>query len=133
MASRVIWRTDGLRQYGNQLPSISISSSHALICQRGSSDAFPGSLRDTLLRLAETPRQYIPKWAGRILEELTRNLESNRKLARRKLRSDRPNGTALSGSRDHGIHPPVLSLSLIDSHPFGLSDVPWKQPPWPEL
>jgi len=41
---------------------------------------FPASLRDTLLRLAETPRQYTPKWSGRILEELTRNLESQRKL-----------------------------------------------------
>ena len=41
---------------------------------------FPASLRDTLLRLAETPRQYIPKWSSRILEELTRNLESHRRL-----------------------------------------------------
>ena len=41
---------------------------------------FPASLRDTLLRLAETPRQYIPKWSSRILEELTGNLESHRRL-----------------------------------------------------
>jgi predicted nucleic acid-binding protein len=46
---------------------------------------FPASLRDTLLRLAETPRQYIPKWSGRILEELTRNLESHRKLTPEKI------------------------------------------------
>jgi predicted nucleic acid-binding protein len=46
---------------------------------------FPASLRDTLLRLAETPRQYIPKWSGRILAELTRNLESHRKLTPEKI------------------------------------------------
>ena len=46
---------------------------------------FPASLRDTLLRLAETPRQYIPKWSGRILEELARNLTGNRKLSPEKI------------------------------------------------
>jgi hypothetical protein len=46
---------------------------------------FPASLRDTLLRLAETPRQYIPKWSDRIMAELTRNLESRRKLAPEKV------------------------------------------------
>lgn len=46
---------------------------------------FPAALRDTLLRLAETPRQYIPKWSDRILEEVTRNLESRRNLAPRKI------------------------------------------------
>lgn len=37
---------------------------------------WPASLRDTLLRLAETPHQYIPKWTDQIWEEVTRNLES---------------------------------------------------------
>jgi predicted nucleic acid-binding protein len=46
---------------------------------------FPASLRDTLLRLAETPRQYIPKSSDRILEEVTRNLERRRNLAPRKI------------------------------------------------
>jgi predicted nucleic acid-binding protein len=46
---------------------------------------FPASLRDTLLRLAETPRQYIPKWSDQILEEVTRNLESRRNLTPRKI------------------------------------------------
>jgi predicted nucleic acid-binding protein len=46
---------------------------------------FPASLRDTLLRLAETPRQYIPKWSDQILEEVTRNLEGRRKLAPAKI------------------------------------------------
>jgi predicted nucleic acid-binding protein len=46
---------------------------------------FPASLRDTLLRLAETPRQYIPKWSDEILAEVTRNLERRRNLAPRKI------------------------------------------------
>lgn len=45
---------------------------------------FPASLRDTLLRLAETPRQYIPKWSEQILEEVARSLETRRNLPRRK-------------------------------------------------
>jgi predicted nucleic acid-binding protein len=40
----------------------------------------PASLRDTLLRLAETPRLYIPKWSNQIWAEVARNLESRRKL-----------------------------------------------------
>lgn len=35
----------------------------------------PASLRDTLLRLAETPALYVPKWSSEILSELKRNLE----------------------------------------------------------
>lgn len=45
----------------------------------------PASLRDTLLRLAETPRLYIPKWSDQIWMEVTRNLESRRKLSREKI------------------------------------------------
>ncbi len=45
----------------------------------------PASLRDTLLRLAETPRLYIPKWSGQIWAEVTRNLESRRKLSPEKI------------------------------------------------
>lgn len=41
----------------------------------------PASLRDTLLRLAETPPLYIPKWSGQIWAEVTRNLGSRRKLS----------------------------------------------------
>ena len=41
----------------------------------------PASLRDTLLRLAETPRLYVPKWSRDIWAEVTRNLKSRRKLA----------------------------------------------------
>jgi predicted nucleic acid-binding protein len=40
----------------------------------------PASLRDTLLRLAERPRMYTPKWSNQIWAEVTRNLESRRKL-----------------------------------------------------
>ncbi len=46
---------------------------------------FPASLRDTLLRLAETPRQYTPKWSDQILEEVTRNLVRRRNLAPEKI------------------------------------------------
>lgn len=34
----------------------------------------PAGLRDTLLRLAETPRLYVPKWSGDILAEVERTL-----------------------------------------------------------
>lgn len=37
---------------------------------------WPASLRDTLLRLAESPRQYIPKWTEQIWQEVVRNLEA---------------------------------------------------------
>jgi predicted nucleic acid-binding protein len=45
----------------------------------------PASLRDTLLRLAETPRLYIPKWSDQIWAEVTRNLKSRRKLSPEKI------------------------------------------------
>jgi predicted nucleic acid-binding protein len=41
----------------------------------------PASLRDTLLRLAETPRQYVPKWSDEIWNEVTRNLARRCKLS----------------------------------------------------
>ncbi len=41
---------------------------------------WPASLRDTLLRLAETLHQYIPKWTDQIWEEVARNLESRGRL-----------------------------------------------------
>jgi hypothetical protein len=34
----------------------------------------PMPLADTLLRMAETPRLYVPKWSDEILDEVTRNL-----------------------------------------------------------
>ena len=43
------------------------------------------SLRDTLLRLAETPRLYTPKWSPQIWEEVTRKLETRRSLSRDKI------------------------------------------------
>jgi hypothetical protein len=46
---------------------------------------WPASLRDTLLRLAERPRLYIPKWSDQIWVEVTRNLESRRKLSPEKI------------------------------------------------
>lgn len=35
----------------------------------------PAALRDTLLRLAEPPRLYVPRWSGEIIAETVRNLE----------------------------------------------------------
>jgi hypothetical protein len=40
----------------------------------------PASLRDTLLRLAETPPLYTPKWSHQIWAEVTRTLENRRRL-----------------------------------------------------
>jgi hypothetical protein len=34
-----------------------------------------GGLRDTLLRLAETPRLYLPKWSEDIINEVVRTLQ----------------------------------------------------------
>lgn len=34
----------------------------------------PMPLADTLLRMAETPRLYLPKWSQMIMDEVTRNL-----------------------------------------------------------
>jgi predicted nucleic acid-binding protein len=36
----------------------------------------PASLRDTLFRLAEHPRLYMPRWSDEIIGETVRNLES---------------------------------------------------------
>lgn len=45
----------------------------------------PASLRDTLLRLAETPPLYSPRWSDEIWVEIKRNLESRRKLTPEKI------------------------------------------------
>jgi predicted nucleic acid-binding protein len=37
------------------------------------------------LRLAETPRQYVPKWSDEIWREVARNLEARRKLPAEKV------------------------------------------------
>lgn len=57
----------------------------------------PMPLADTLLRMAEHPRLYLPKWSPRILNEVSRNLSSKwsmsaEKVARREnaLRSHFP-------------------------------------------
>ncbi len=37
-----------------------------------------GGLRDTLLRLAETPRLYVPKWSSDIMDEMSRTLQDQK-------------------------------------------------------
>jgi hypothetical protein len=37
----------------------------------------PMPLADTLLRMAEAPRLYPPKWSHMIMDEVTRNLTQN--------------------------------------------------------
>ena len=44
----------------------------------------PAPLRDTLLRLADPPRLYTPRWPEEILAETVRNLESRMGLSRTK-------------------------------------------------
>ena len=46
---------------------------------------WPNSLRDTLLRLAETPRLYTPQWTDRIWEEVLQNLSARRGLNSRQM------------------------------------------------
>ena len=41
-------------------------------------------LRDTLLRLAEQPRLYVPRWSDEIITETVRNLENRIGLSREK-------------------------------------------------
>src|SRR5437016_8170903 len=50
----------------------------------------PMPLADTLLRMAETPRLYIPKWSDETLQEVTRNLigKWNKTLEQAKRRED---------------------------------------------
>ncbi len=54
--------------------------SHSLIAVLDACVLFPASLRDSLLRLAESPAQYIPRWSDQILVEVSRNLERRRNL-----------------------------------------------------
>ena len=42
----------------------------------------PAPLRDTILRLAEYPRLFVPRWSEEIIAETTRNLESRIGLSR---------------------------------------------------
>lgn len=44
----------------------------------------PMPLADTLLRLAEEPRLYLPKWSRTIIEEVTRNLIAKWRLSAEK-------------------------------------------------
>jgi len=44
----------------------------------------PAALRDTLLRLAEEPRLYVPRWSDEIIAETVRNLESRIGLSAKK-------------------------------------------------
>jgi predicted nucleic acid-binding protein len=39
------------------------------------------ALRDTLLRIAEPPRLYLPRWSSDIMSELTRTLQNKRGLS----------------------------------------------------
>jgi predicted nucleic acid-binding protein len=44
----------------------------------------PAPLRDTLLRLAEHPRLYLPRWSDTIIDETVRNLQSRIGLSKAK-------------------------------------------------
>ena len=46
----------------------------------------PMPLADTLLRMAEAPRLYLPKWSQSILDEVTRNLIEKWRMEREKAR-----------------------------------------------
>jgi hypothetical protein len=43
------------------------------------------ALRDSLLRLAEPPRLYLPRWSGEIIEEMTRTLKDKIGLTPRQI------------------------------------------------
>ena len=44
----------------------------------------PMPLADTLMRLAEHPRLYLPRWTDTIMEEVSRNLAGKLKRPRRR-------------------------------------------------
>jgi hypothetical protein len=46
----------------------------------------PMPLADTLLRMAEAPRLYLPRWSQRIMDEVTRNLIAKWDMAPEKAR-----------------------------------------------
>jgi hypothetical protein len=83
----------------------------------------PMPLADTLLRLAETPRLYLPKWSQSIMDEVTRNLIAKwdlpaAKAARREaeLRRHFPEAWV------EGFEPLVASASSMTSMPIYLSE-----------
>jgi len=49
----------------------------------------PMPLADLLLRLAEEPRMYTPKWSHRVLDEVSRALERNRRMSPEKIQRRR--------------------------------------------
>lgn len=53
------------------------------------------ALRDTLLRLAEPPQLYLPRWSAEIIDEMTRTLEDKIGLA------PRQTGYLVSEMRSH--------------------------------
>jgi hypothetical protein len=44
----------------------------------------PAPLRDTVLRLAEHPRLYLPRWSDTTIDETVRNLQSRIGLSKEK-------------------------------------------------
>jgi hypothetical protein len=51
----------------------------------------PMPLADTLLRMAEEPRLYLPKWSQTIMNEVTRNLIAKGEMARKRRHAARKN------------------------------------------
>src|ERR1700691_5208514 len=79
----------------------------------------PMPLADTLLRMAETPRLYIPKWSDETLREVSRNLikkwnktEEQAKRREGALRTHFPE--ALVTGYEHLI--PVMTNDAKDKH-----------------
>ncbi len=77
----------------------------------------PMPLADTLLRMAETPGLYLPKWSQLIMDEVTRNLIS---------KWDMPAEKARRREEELRRHFPEVWVDGFESLIDGMkNDLPW--------
>jgi predicted nucleic acid-binding protein len=80
----------------------------------------PMPLADTLLRMAEHPRLYLPRWSGEIMEEVSRNLISkfNRTPAQASYREAEIRKAFPSAwvDEDYKLLTPVMPNDFKDRH-----------------
>lgn len=75
----------------------------------------PAPLRDTLLRLAEHPQLYVPRWSEEILAETVRNLQGRIGLSAAK--TDYLVGQLKTHFADSWVHGYEQFLATVDNHP----------------
>jgi predicted nucleic acid-binding protein len=71
----------------------------------------PMPLADTLLRMAEAPRLYLPKWSQMIMDEVTRNLIENCRVEPEKARRRESELRRHSGGVGRGFEPLIDAMT----------------------